>query len=86
MIQNSNPDMSHSSSASIRAGYKIRVRGCLASNPWSDWFDNVSVTADESRNETLLEGQGMDMAAVYGLLSRLRDLALPLVSVHIETE
>jgi hypothetical protein len=62
------------------AMYHIRVRGSLTSN-WSDWFDGFAVIplAD---GETLLTGIVRDQSALHGLLTRIRDLGLPLLSVQ----
>ena len=59
--------------------YRIRVKGRLDSD-WSEWFDNLSVTSDDS-GETTLCGLVEDQAALHGLLARVRDLGLPLLSV-----
>ena len=59
--------------------YRIRVRGRLDSD-WSEWFDNLAVTSDES-GETTRCGLVPEQAALHGLLARVRDLGLPLVSV-----
>ena len=60
--------------------YQIRVKGVLDSK-WSDWFDGFAITpqADE---ETLLAGPVADQAALHGLLAKIRDLGLPLLSVE----
>ncbi len=59
--------------------YRIRVRGSLGPE-WSDWFDGF--TFDTSQTETELTGQVVDQAALYGLLSKVRDLGLPLLLVE----
>jgi hypothetical protein len=59
--------------------YKIRVKGHL-SPEWSDWFEGLTVTLEEDGN-TLLTGPVIDQAALHGLLKKVRDLGLPLVSV-----
>lgn len=59
--------------------YEIRVRGHL--NPsWSDWFSGLELTQLDE-NETLLSGCLTDQAALHGLLKRIRDLNLTLISV-----
>jgi hypothetical protein len=59
--------------------YEIRVRGHLASR-WSAWFDGMSLTND-SDGTTSIRGPVIDQAALHGLLQRLRDTGLPLISV-----
>ena len=59
---------------------EIRVKGHLAPR-WSAWFDGLTVTADGGT--TLISGPVVDQAAVFGVLQRLRDLALPLISVDL---
>jgi hypothetical protein len=60
--------------------YVIRVRGCLDPQ-WSSWFDGLAVTHDEG-GDTLLTGPVADQAALHGLLKKVRDLGLPLLSVN----
>ena len=60
--------------------YKIRIKGHLDSR-WTDWFDGLAITLDENGN-TLLSGPVDDQAALYGLLKKVRDLGLPLLSVN----
>ena len=63
---------------------EIRVKGKIDEN-WSDWFEGLTITHTD-QDETILTGPVVDQAALYGLLSRLRDLGLPLVSVNpVET-
>ena len=59
---------------------EIRVRGHLDEN-LSKWLDGFDLRHTEP-DETVLTGPVVDQAALYGLLSRLRDLGLPLVSVN----
>jgi len=59
--------------------YEIRLKGHLDAR-WSDWFDGLSLTR-ESDGITLLEGPVVDQAALHGLLQKVRDTGLPLVSV-----
>ncbi len=59
---------------------KIRVKGHIDQH-WSDWFSGLTITHTE-QDETLLTGAVSDQAELYGLLARLRDLGLPLVSVN----
>jgi hypothetical protein len=59
--------------------YEIRVKGHLAAR-WSDWFDGLSLT-QESDGTTVIRGAVIDQAALHGLLSKVRDLGLPLIAV-----
>ena len=59
--------------------YEIRVRGHLDAR-WAAWFDGLSVSR-ETDGTTVIRGPVADQSALHGLLSRVRDLALPLVSV-----
>jgi hypothetical protein len=59
--------------------YRIRVAGRLAER-WSSWFDGFLVSADED-GSTSLTGAVADQAALHGLLTRVRDLGLELISV-----
>ena len=68
-----------------QAIYQIRVRGNL-DRKWSDWFDGFTITL-QANDETLLVGPVADQAALHGLLAKIRDLGLPLLSVRrIKTE
>ena len=59
--------------------YEIRVEGELDQR-WLEWFDGIQLTyADNS--ETILRGAMRDQAALYGMLMKMRDLGLTLVSV-----
>jgi hypothetical protein len=60
--------------------YRIRAKGNLDAE-WSDWFDGFAIEAT-GENETVLTGVVVDQAALYGLLSKLRDLGLPLLLVE----
>lgn len=67
------------------ARYEIRVNGVLDSH-WSAWFEGLQISSDES-GETLLAGPITDQAALHGVLGKIRDLALPLISVRrIDTD
>lgn len=59
--------------------YRICVRGRLDS-AWADWFDGLAVTADAEDN-TILAGALADQAALHGVLVKVRDLGLTLLSV-----
>ncbi len=58
---------------------EIRVKGRIDEH-WSDWFDDLTITHTD-QDETILSGTVVDQAALYGLLAKLRDLGLPLLSV-----
>ena len=64
--------------------YEIRIEGHLDAQ-WQDWFDGMSVTL-EADGITLLSGPVPDQPALYGLLRKVRDLGLPLVSVKQITD
>jgi hypothetical protein len=57
----------------------MRVKGALDMK-WSDWFDGFIITP-QADDETLLTGRVVDQAALHGLLNKIRDLGLPLLSV-----
>jgi hypothetical protein len=59
--------------------YEIRLKGHLHDR-WAEWFDGLTITREDN-GETLLAGPVVDQAALHGLLRRVRDLGLPLVSV-----
>lgn len=59
--------------------YQIRIKGHL-DHKWADWFSGLSITTLDN-GETLLTGPMDDQAALYGLLRKVRDVGLPLVSV-----
>lgn len=63
--------------------YEIRIEGHLEPR-WSAWFDGLALTC-EADGTTVLHGSVVDQAALHGLLQKLRDVGLPLVSV-IEVE
>ena len=59
--------------------YQIRLQGHLGPQ-WRDWFGGLAITLEEN-GYTLLTGPVVDQAALYGLLRKVRDLGLPLISV-----
>ncbi len=60
--------------------YQMRIKGHLGSQ-WTDWFGGLTVTLEDS-GESLLTGLVADQAALHGLLKRVRDLGMPLISVN----
>ncbi len=58
--------------------YQIRIKGHLG-RQWTDWF-GLTIALEEN-GDTLLTGPVADQAALYGLLKKLRDLGIPLVSI-----
>jgi len=59
--------------------YRIRIQGQLDSQ-WADWFDEMTITFEED-GTTLLSGPVVDQAALHGLLKKIRDLGLTLISI-----
>jgi hypothetical protein len=62
------------------ARYEIRVEGVLDGR-WSAWFEGLQLSHDEP-DQTTIAGPVADQAALHGLLAKVRDLALPLISVR----
>ena len=60
--------------------YQIRLKGHLG-QPWNDWFEGLTVTLEADGN-TLLSGPVVDQAALHGILKRIRDAGIPLLSVN----
>jgi hypothetical protein len=59
--------------------YEIRLKGHL-DDRWAEWFEGLTITLEED-GDTLLTGPVSDQAALHGLIKKVRDLGLPLVSV-----
>ena len=81
-MQRRRPDSEPGSAGSDAADaghYEIRIRGALHPR-WATWFDGLTVTAGPE-GTTVLSGRVVDQAALHGLLQRVRDLGIPLVSV-----
>jgi len=60
--------------------YRIRIQGQL-DNQWMDWFSGMDITLEED-GVTVLTGPVVDQAALHGLLKKIRDLGMPLISVN----
>ena len=60
--------------------YQIRLQGYLGSE-WADWFGGLTITLKDN-GDTLLTGPVRDQSALFGLLKKVRDLGLTLVSVN----
>ena len=70
-----NPKMDQDTSRN----YQIKIEGHLGPQ-WTDWFGGLTITLEDNGN-TLLTGPVVDQAALHGLLKKVRDLGMPLVSV-----
>jgi hypothetical protein len=64
--------------------YQIRIKGHLGPE-WSEWFGGLDISLDDN-GDTLLIGPVVDQAALHGLLRKVRDLGMPLVSVSSAEE
>jgi hypothetical protein len=60
--------------------YQIRLKGHLG-RQWADWFDGLTITLEDN-GDTLLTGLLADQAALHGLLKKVRDLGLTLISLN----
>ena len=61
--------------------YQIRIKGHLDPK-WAVWFEDLNITLEED-GDTLLTGPVTDQAALHGLLRKVRDLGMPLISVTV---
>ena len=59
--------------------YQIRIKGHLG-RQWTDWFGGLTITLEDN-GEMLLTGPVVDQAALHGVLRKVRDLSMPLLSV-----
>ena len=59
--------------------YEIRLKGQLEQH-WTDWFGGLAITLEDN-GDTLLSGPIVDQAALHGVLRRVRDLGMPLLSI-----
>ena len=62
------------------ARYELRVQGVL-DDRWSAWFEGLRIASDQA-GQTTITGPVADQAALHGLLTKIRDLGLPLLSVR----
>ena len=60
--------------------YQIRIKGQLG-RQWMDWFEGLAISLEED-GDTLLTGPVVDQAALHGLLKKVRDLGVTLISVN----
>jgi len=60
--------------------YQIRLEGHLG-DQWTGWFEDMNITLEEN-GETLLTGPVVDQAALFGLLKKVRDVGIPLISIN----
>jgi hypothetical protein len=60
--------------------YEIRIQGHLGPE-WKDWFEELDITLDKD-GDTVITGPVIDQAALHGLLKKVRDLGMPLISVN----
>lgn len=60
--------------------YQIRIKGHLGPQ-WTDWFGGLAITLEDN-GDTLLTGPVVDQAALHGLLKKVRDLGIPLISAN----
>ncbi len=60
--------------------YQIRIKGHL-DRRWRDWFEGMSISL-ENNGDTLITGPVADQSALHGLVKKVRDLGLPLISVN----
>jgi hypothetical protein len=59
--------------------YQIRIKGHLVPQ-WTDWFEGLTITLEDGN--TFLTGPVIDQAALHGILKKVRDLGMPLLSVN----
>jgi len=60
--------------------YQIRIK-CHLGSDWANWFEGLNITREEN-GDTLLTGPVVDQAALHGLLKKVRDLGMALISVN----
>lgn len=59
--------------------YQIRIKGRLGPQ-WTDWFEGMAITPEDN-GDTLVTGPVVDQAALHGVIKKVRDLNLPLLSI-----
>ncbi len=64
--------------------YQIRIKGHLG-RQWTDWFSGLAITLEDN-GDTLLTGLIVDQAALHGLLRKVRDLGMPLISLSSRSQ
>ena len=64
--------------------YQIRIKGHLG-RQWTNWFSGLAITLEDN-GDTLLTGLIVDQAALHGLLRKVRDLGMPLISVSSRSQ
>ena len=80
LSQKTHSEPSRRISLSRAVTYQIKIQGHL-DEYWSEWFDDLIITYDE-QDDTILTGQVADQCALHGLLKKVGDLGLPLISVN----
>jgi hypothetical protein len=73
--------MTHAVTRDMPATYQVRVGGHL-DHHWSPWFGDLTLTHDED-GTTSITGAVADQAELHGLLTKIRDLGVPLISVGV---
>lgn len=76
MISRKNKQMPVPDQTSV---FQIRIKGHLGYQ-WTDWFDGMAITLEDEGN-TLLTGPVTDQATLHGLIKKVRDLGMPLISI-----
>jgi hypothetical protein len=73
-------ELNHNSDPVQPQVYQIRIKGQLDTG-WTDWFEGMAIT-QEDNGVTVLTGPVIDQSALHGLLKKVRDLGMPLLSVN----
>lgn len=80
-VDDARPSQASESGVNPARSYHIRIKGALGP-AWSEWFDGFTITYADTSGETTLSGHVPDQAALHGLLAKIRDLNLELISVE----